>query len=790
MGRIGWLDAAKGIGILLVVLGHTESLPPAVTTYIFSFHMPLFFFLSGYLFRPGGSGFRAFVRKKAKSLLVPYFAFAFLSYAFWLAAGRKFGADAGLDIPPWEPLLGIFYSNGHGRWLVFNTPLWFLTCLFVVEIGFFVLASRVRRPAVLAFALAVCAVAGYLDSSYMPFRLPWSFDVALSAIVFYGAGHLARRSVDRLRPRLRSMPSNPIRLSACAVLLLTGYAAAAANGRVDMNLHQYGNFFYYYMAAFAGAAGWILVSGFLSGLRPLRFLGENTLVVMASHLILLSLLKAVVLLILQVPREDTLTAFGSVMYAAGVTAAAIPAIHIFNRYLPFLLGKAMGGGKSGSKGGDAVSAIEVQQAGGIGMNKEANRIHVRNVTVSEGGTVRYSVQYGADVSRYFSGETFYVQYDRDMRQVPRGILMIPLLANLCPVAWIAGADVYVDELDKDFRDSLDKAKAAFAAMYPRIKFSGELRAGRLTEDAPAAEPNRTAAFFSGGVDSLGTFLRRKDENPYLITIWGGDIGLHQAHIWREVKRSNEAFAQMHGMESLFLKSNLRGFLNEELIAFNFGRFTHGWWPGVQHGIGMVGLCAPLAYALGIRHLHVPSALPPKLSRAVPDGSNTTVNNQLRWAGATVALEGEEITRQDKVALIADYIRGTGRKLTVRVCWSHKQFGNCGRCEKCSRTIAGLLAEGVDPAMAGFPPAADALDPIRQQLPKWLGAGSALRVEYWDEIRMRSIRNDAAIRPEDRAFFDWFRKLDLPSMGGKRSVKQALLDLIPHPLFLYLKRKTM
>ncbi|GIO10643.1 hypothetical protein J19TS2_01980 [Cohnella xylanilytica] len=423
------------------------------------------------------------------------------------------------------------------------------------------------------------------------------------------------------------------------------------------------------------------------------------------------------------------------------------------------------------------------------MADEAYRIVVRQAKVVNGNAVHYEVEYGSKVRPYFSGEPFFVEYDRDVGSVPEGLLVVPLLANLCPVAWVIGADVFVGKLDRAFHDSLETAKAAFASLYPRIKFRGSLTARELTEVPEAelpARPERTAAFFSGGVDSLGTFLRRRGENPYFITIWGGDIGFSQPDIWHEVKRYNEAFGRANGIESLFVKSSLRTFLNEELIAFNFGRFTHGWWPGVQHGIGMVGLCAPLAYSLGIGRLYVPSALPPKLAKAIPDGSNTLINNRLRWSGTKVQLEGEELTRQDKVALIADYVHATGQKLNVRVCWSNKSYGNCCRCEKCLRTIAALSAEGVDPRQAGFPVNEDTFRHLKEQLPKWL-PGNELRVEYWDEIRNRSVANRERLREEAREFFDWLGRLDLQSYKKKRGWFHALVDLIPHPVFLFLKR---
>ena len=53
-GRIVWIDIAKGIGVLLVVLAHT-SINPHVNEWIGSFHMPLFVYLSGCVFKKGVS---------------------------------------------------------------------------------------------------------------------------------------------------------------------------------------------------------------------------------------------------------------------------------------------------------------------------------------------------------------------------------------------------------------------------------------------------------------------------------------------------------------------------------------------------------------------------------------------------------------------------------------------------------------------------------------------------------------------------------------------------------------
>lgn len=71
--RITWVDVAKGIAILLVIIGHTVNFGSSTRNFIFSFHMPLFFILSGYTFNLAGD-FPAFfqrVKKLIRHLIYP-----------------------------------------------------------------------------------------------------------------------------------------------------------------------------------------------------------------------------------------------------------------------------------------------------------------------------------------------------------------------------------------------------------------------------------------------------------------------------------------------------------------------------------------------------------------------------------------------------------------------------------------------------------------------------------------------------------------------------------------------
>lgn len=84
MQRENWIDWAKALGILLVVMGHSVYASDDVTRFIFVIHMPLFFFISGYLFKTAKSWHEVSV-SNVKTLLVPYIGFNIIGFFFYLA---------------------------------------------------------------------------------------------------------------------------------------------------------------------------------------------------------------------------------------------------------------------------------------------------------------------------------------------------------------------------------------------------------------------------------------------------------------------------------------------------------------------------------------------------------------------------------------------------------------------------------------------------------------------------------------------------------------------------------
>lgn len=368
--RLHWIDALKGFGIMLVVFAH-HSLPVALDTYIYSFHMPLFFFISGFLFDFGkyaGSALE-FVKGRFRSLIVPYFCFALITCLFYFLLDELYTPGVP-SIKFFEHIIflenSIFHGTYHilyalGPMISYNPPLWFLSCLFVTEILFYGLAkSYYGKTGKLVLWLTAAGVIGHLYSIYVPFRLPWNADVALSAIVFYGAGNLFRKYTEPEKKSSAGLSPNPDWGIGVSSKLREGFIRAEkffpaifillnllylvyllefpTSDKVNMNVLKYGNFFSYYVLAFSGIFTFVYLFKKFGGSRVLEYYGRNSLIVLALHFPLKDVLTKLALLSFGVDIEYYNTAFALSLTVLNLLFL-VPVIFLINNYFPFLLGK-------------------------------------------------------------------------------------------------------------------------------------------------------------------------------------------------------------------------------------------------------------------------------------------------------------------------------------------------------------------------------------------------------------------------------------------------------------------
>ncbi|MEJ5306926.1 MAG: acyltransferase family protein [candidate division WOR-3 bacterium] len=163
--RENFVDIAKSLGIFLVVLGHTE-INPNLKTFIYSFHMPLFFIVSGFLFKTE-SNFKEFFIKKFKRLIIPYFIFSFLTYLFWVFVTGRHGIGLVSEIGYLKPIVGTLTGLSHNDYLVHNISLWFLYVLFLIELLYFYISKIKNQVLLLIIPIILGLIVIFLQIYYI-----------------------------------------------------------------------------------------------------------------------------------------------------------------------------------------------------------------------------------------------------------------------------------------------------------------------------------------------------------------------------------------------------------------------------------------------------------------------------------------------------------------------------------------------------------------------------------------------------------------------------------------------
>lgn len=327
-----------------------------------------------------------------------------------------------------------------------------------------------------------------------------------------------------------------------------------------------------------------------------------------------------------------------------------------------------------------------------------NRIVIDEVSVLKSRIqYKYTVM-GEWQSCFNLDEEFYIEYSIDISSVPTSVAVVPLLANLLPMAWVCNAEIVAPVCDKAFYNSIDDFKRGYEEMYPEMKFSGKLAINNI-EDNYSREYSGALTLFSGGVDAFDTLLRHVNEHPTLVTLWGADVKFEDIEGWEKVLKHLDLTSDTFDVNHITVKSCFRRFLKESML--NMRVIKDNWWHGYQHGIGLLAHTAPIAYVLNKEVVYIASSFTAADKGKVTCASDPTIDNFVKFANTHVMHDGYECVRQVKIHNIIEYSKYTGKKVPLRVCWESEGGANCCKCEKCWRTILGIYAEGVDPLNFGF-----------------------------------------------------------------------------------------
>jgi fucose 4-O-acetylase-like acetyltransferase len=293
--RIGWLDTARALGMLLVFNGHLiqRYIQKGIgsfdlqMTLIYSFHMPFFFFVSGVFFsdRKNASVVvalgRLFVSRMLPVVLFNIMGFVSLVVVSWMT-----------NEAPNQSLMKI--DNLLRGNPAFNYVTWFLICLFWVEV-ISLLQHRFFGDYSIHISIPFFVIIMYLTSHYsgrsgaIPNRMgnAWFILSAFAALVFYQSGTLFIRSFYQRITDMKKSRILPYLITFTVLWLLTAimnipFLRREPNGIqvVLINTLNLGNILFFLVSAFSGSIVLLLISSLLPKYQNVTFIGANSLILL------------------------------------------------------------------------------------------------------------------------------------------------------------------------------------------------------------------------------------------------------------------------------------------------------------------------------------------------------------------------------------------------------------------------------------------------------------------------------------------------------------------------------
>ncbi len=340
--RIEWVDIAKYICALFVIIIHLESNTGLLGKFYEPFLLNGFLFLSGYTFRYR-QDFGPFFQRKVHQLLIPWFFFGILI----VISGNIISPDPSSHHGIFRDLLWFFVQIRER-----NDAMWFVAALFISYIPFYFLIkfyqnSR-RKKHLGEILLTVLLILFYLGSLYerkfpknlffwYNNKLPWHIEYIPNALFFMYFGYLFREKYEKYFDRINK-PVFAIILSVFYLYLIYGNAWLYFNKRTEYRI---------VFSIICQITGVLLLISFSKHIRPNRailYIGQNSLIYfgIAHYLnvpIQLILKTVVPSFYTTVLSNEYYSAIFSIIFAVISSLILIIPAYIINTYFPFLIGR-------------------------------------------------------------------------------------------------------------------------------------------------------------------------------------------------------------------------------------------------------------------------------------------------------------------------------------------------------------------------------------------------------------------------------------------------------------------
>jgi len=292
--RIIYLDFLKGFLLSCVCLSHFGYLPLLFKYLIIptgSIYVPVFFLISGVLFNESIS-FLPFIKKKFKSLFIPYFFFFVVFVVF----------DWNIYLKTPETLNLYFNALLHSEGPPKASPIWFMIRLFECNLLYYLITLFSPKNCTRIILILICSLFGYMFYLYS-FKLLFGLDAILSSILFFGVGHLGSNFFNDFLIYLNSK-SWVLNFLVLIFLFSISIFLDHINSHGVLAQNEIHNYFLFYVSSFSGGIALMILSKFLcekyktnllfeKAFTFLKYLSENALVILGTHVFIIILIDQI-----------------------------------------------------------------------------------------------------------------------------------------------------------------------------------------------------------------------------------------------------------------------------------------------------------------------------------------------------------------------------------------------------------------------------------------------------------------------------------------------------------------
>lgn len=316
--RIDYIDTAKGIGILIVVYQHiifalrpNDLIMSRSYIVLTSFHMPLFFILSGY-FWSNKSDLKMFFTKKINTLLIPFCCF-YLITSYGLG---NLAQISGISLSNDECHLGDFIFKESFP----NGPIWFLLSLFIAYCYYYIINWFGRKWFLISLLSVTVGTLGYL-CFWLNINLPMFLDTSMVGCLFLWIGN-AMKKTDLF---------HKIDALYWLILLLATVTYLGAPHVVMMANYYSGYFLVFIFTSITGTLVIVLLSKKIDS-SWLNYYGRYSIIILCTHNVIVATGARVIKNITDVFLIQFLCLF------IGVIVIEYFVIILIRNYIPFVVG--------------------------------------------------------------------------------------------------------------------------------------------------------------------------------------------------------------------------------------------------------------------------------------------------------------------------------------------------------------------------------------------------------------------------------------------------------------------